>query len=393
MPVFKGKLLVIDDEDFVRDSVVGYLEDSLYEVLEADNGETGLSMFREHKPELVLCDLRMPRMDGLQVLKTVMEESPETPFIVVSGAGVMTDVVEALRLGASDYLVKPLADMAVLEHSVRRNLERLRLLNENRAYRHELEDTNRRLQETLDLLEMDLQAGRKIQQMMLPEQQLKLGGFNYCHHIIPSHYMSGDFVDYFELAQDKTLFYIADVSGHGVSSAIVSMQIRDFISRIPDNSDQLTGVQEPTPSQILKGLNKHLLNIGLERHATLFMGIICEDTNRMQYCCAAHFPTPIVFTEKDGEALPTDGMPVGMFQEIELTDRSMSLDSLSGIFLCSDGVLEILEDADLAQKEAGLLDLIVKGNNTIDKLFAALELNIVQEVPDDITLLTINREA
>lgn len=391
MPVFKGKLLVIDDEDFVRDSVVGYLEDSLYEVIEADNGEDGLTAFREHKPEIVLCDLRMPKMDGLQVLQTIMEESPDTPFIVVSGAGVMADVVEALRLGASDYLVKPLADMAVLEHSVKRNLERLRLLKENQKYRSELENTNNKLQETLDLLEMDLQAGRRIQQLMLPENDKQLGSFKFCHHIIPSHYMSGDFVDYFEFGLDKTLFYIADVSGHGVSSAIVTMQIRDYLGRIPDDALGLTGFEEPSPSEILDGLNRHLLKIGLQRHATLFLGVIDEKALKMSYCCAAHFPTPIIITDSDAEALPTDGMPIGMFEAVELTSRELDLTDCKGVFLCSDGVLEILEYDNLVQKESGLLELITKGNNTIDKLFTALELNFVQEVPDDITLLTINR--
>ena len=107
MDQIEATLLVIDDEEPVRSTIVAYLEDSGYNVIEASNGEEGLKMFFEHQPDLILCDLRMPRMDGLVVLERVIAHSAEVPFIVVSGAGVMNDVVDALKLGASDYLFKP----------------------------------------------------------------------------------------------------------------------------------------------------------------------------------------------------------------------------------------------------------------------------------------------
>ena len=93
-------VLCIDDEEMIRLSIGDYLEDSGYTVLKAENGKVGLEMFREHRPDIVLVDLRMPEIDGLEVLATVREEAPEIPVIVVSGTGVIKDVIEALRLGA-----------------------------------------------------------------------------------------------------------------------------------------------------------------------------------------------------------------------------------------------------------------------------------------------------
>ena len=129
MPKTSATLLIIDDDEVVRASLAAYLEDSGFSVLQASNGQQGLQVFEQDTPDLVICDLRMPQMGGLELIRQVTERSPQTPVIVVSGAGVMNDAVEALRLGAADYLIKPLEDLAVLEHSVRRALDRARLLD------------------------------------------------------------------------------------------------------------------------------------------------------------------------------------------------------------------------------------------------------------------------
>ena len=105
----KPTILVIDDDDTVRKSFCLFLEDHNYTLLEASNGEIGLALFETEKPDLVVLDLRMPEVDGYQVLKQVSATSPDTPLIVISGTGRIQDVVEALHLGAWDYLLKPIS--------------------------------------------------------------------------------------------------------------------------------------------------------------------------------------------------------------------------------------------------------------------------------------------
>jgi DNA-binding NtrC family response regulator len=146
-----GKILVIDDEPVIRESIATYLEDSGFTVLQAADGIEGLAMFRAEHPDLVMVDLRMPGIDGLEVLSSVTRESPDTPTVVVSGTGVLQDAVEALHLGALDFVTKPILDMAVLEHAARKALERSRLQFENRRYREHLEEEIRR--RTQDLSE------------------------------------------------------------------------------------------------------------------------------------------------------------------------------------------------------------------------------------------------
>lgn len=134
-----AKILVIDDEAAIREGIAGFLEYADFTVLQAGNGRVGLEVFQREKPDLVMLDLRMPEVDGLAVLAEVTRAAPETPVIVVSGTGVLGDAVEALRLGAWDYILKPIQDMAVIEHAINRSLERSRLLAENRRHQEYLE--------------------------------------------------------------------------------------------------------------------------------------------------------------------------------------------------------------------------------------------------------------
>lgn len=134
-----SRILIIDDEKAIRDSFGAHLEDCGYEILTAEDGRVGLSLYEEEQPDLVLVDLRMPEVDGLQVLERIRRASPLTPLIVASGTGVIADAVEALHCGAWDYLLKPIEDLSMLTHAVQAALEKGVLKRENRAYREHLE--------------------------------------------------------------------------------------------------------------------------------------------------------------------------------------------------------------------------------------------------------------
>ena len=133
-------ILTIDDDAAVRDSFRLYLEDFGYRVIEADDGLSGLETFREQRPDLILLDMRMPQLDGLGALEIIHREDPELPVVMVSGTGVIGDVVTAINLGAKNYVIKPIEDLSILLHVVEKELEQARLIRENRQYRHQLEE-------------------------------------------------------------------------------------------------------------------------------------------------------------------------------------------------------------------------------------------------------------
>ena len=134
-----SRILIIDDEKVIRDSFGAHLEDCGYEILTAENGRVGLSLFEQKQTDLVIVDLRMPEVDGMQVLQQISRVSPLTPLIVASGTGIITDAIDALHCGAWDYLLKPIEDLSILTHAVGAALEKGQLKKENQKYRAHLE--------------------------------------------------------------------------------------------------------------------------------------------------------------------------------------------------------------------------------------------------------------
>ena len=132
-------LITIDDEESVRSSVAAYFEDCGFTVIQASDGRDGIGKILALNPDVVITDLRMPLVDGLQVVDAVRQLDDNMPIIVLSGTGVLSDATEALRRGAWDYLSKPVADLEELELVVVRCLERARLVRENRDYHQNLE--------------------------------------------------------------------------------------------------------------------------------------------------------------------------------------------------------------------------------------------------------------
>ena len=175
------RILTIDDEYMVRRTIADFLEDIGYDVLEAENGRHGLEIFHTEKPDAVLVDLRMPEVDGLDVLKNVTQTSDETPIIVVSGTGVLHDAIEALRRGAWDYVTKPIEDMAILEHALEKALERARLIKENRRHeehlRMEVRSRTYELKQAVDRLEEEVAVRKKTEEELttsLKEKEILL---------------------------------------------------------------------------------------------------------------------------------------------------------------------------------------------------------------------------
>lgn len=133
------KVLVVDDEELIRLNFKCSLEDSGYQVVTASNGADALDLFRLEQPDIVLTDLKMPEMDGSTFISLACQINADTPLIVVSGAGSLSDAIDAIRKGAWDYLSKPIQQMEELDVVIKRNLQRSWLMVENRHYQQHLE--------------------------------------------------------------------------------------------------------------------------------------------------------------------------------------------------------------------------------------------------------------
>ena len=134
----KPRILVVDDEAAVRDSLKMTLEYDGYDVTLAATGEEGVKLIEREAPDLVFLDVKMPGMDGLEVLQKVRHLAGVTPIVVISGHGDISTAVEATRLGAFDFIEKPLERERVLV-TVRNAVDTRRLKTENRSYRKDAE--------------------------------------------------------------------------------------------------------------------------------------------------------------------------------------------------------------------------------------------------------------
>lgn len=386
-------LLTIDDDAIVRDSIVSYLEDSGFTVHSAASGAEGLRLFRAHAPAVVICDLRMPDLDGLRVLAELTRESPATPIIVMSGAGVMHDVVEALRLGACDYLVKPILDLAVLEHAIRAALRRVHLELENARYQEELELANRELASHLAVLRADHEAGRRAQIQLLPEPESRFGSYHFSHTILPSLYLSGDFLDYFEIDERYIGFYLADVSGHGAASAFVTMMLKSLMNQ-PLRAYRSRGetlILEP--AALLEWLNTEVLQANLGKYLTLFYAVLDRQEHRLQFANAGHFPRPVIAIDGQIRSLQAEGFPIGLFGWSRYEAQPLSVAPGFAMGLFSDGLMELLGEGDLATKQARLEALMLTEDLSIDALRARLRLTERATPSDDVSLFLIQRAA
>lgn len=101
------KILVIEDEETVRAALYDNLTYEGYQVLTSENGQTGIELFRESSPDLVILDVMMPGIDGLQVCRMIRAERSQTPIIMLTAKGAEIDKVVGLEIGADDYLTKP----------------------------------------------------------------------------------------------------------------------------------------------------------------------------------------------------------------------------------------------------------------------------------------------
>ena len=386
-----ARILTIDDEDLVREIITAYLEDSGFDVIQAGDGQTGIELIGREQPDLVLCDLRMPGMDGLQVLATVTRDFPELPILVVSGLGGMSDAIQALKLGAWDYVTKPIEDMAVLEHAINHALERARLRRENREHREHLEAVNDQLQQTLRRLQEDEAAARRIQFQLLPENDKAYRNYRFSRHLLTSQYLSGDFVDYFAIDGEHLGFYIADVSGHGVSSAFVTVMLKSYMSRYRELYRQNRDKGILNPAETLSRLNREIFGCHMDKYLTMFYGVIQWPNNRLSYSSGGQFPFPILFDGEQASYLGKKSLPVGLFDFASYQTESLDLPKKFAMALISDGILETLPQATLRDKQAFLLDRIQNTDLDIENLIQVLGLDCAGPLPDDVTLLLVKR--
>jgi two-component system nitrogen regulation response regulator NtrX len=135
-----GKILIIDDERSIRSTLRDILEYEKYEIAEAEDGQKGIELFEKESVDLVFCDIKMPKMDGMEVLMKIMEINDEVPIVMISGHGNIETAVECIKKGAFDYIAKPI-DLNRLLITTRNALDKKVLVKETKQLKRKISKT------------------------------------------------------------------------------------------------------------------------------------------------------------------------------------------------------------------------------------------------------------
>lgn len=301
-------------------------------------------------------------------------------------------VAKYFRLGAIDVLLA--GDTSeMLEQTMTRLAQVATIRQQQVIDRAKLESTNDELQESLRLLKQDQIAGLEVQKSLMPESPLSAGEYQISHSIVPSLYLSGDFVGYNVVLGRYLLFYFADVSGHGASSAFITVLLRFMVGRVirRHQLQEDYAALAMAPQGLIEHINSQMLATGLGKHMTLFAGSVDMDNNVMRYVVGAQLPLPILVVDGEAVFLPGKGKPVGIFEDVTWHVEELEIPERSSLVLLSDGVFDLFPEAQIADKEAAILKLLGTRSGTLDALKEALQIDYIEEPQDDISLLLMTR--
>jgi len=300
--------------------------------------------------------------------------------------------VEYFRLGVADVWFDGMTQPELSESFARlQNISDAKY--EGRAYSHELEKANAELQESLRMLKQDQMAGLEVQKSLMPESPLAFGEYEISHSVTPSLYLSGDFVGYNFVLGRYLLFYFADVSGHGASSAFITVLLRFMIGRVIRRhitENDYTALNE-APEGLLEHVNNQILATGLGKHLTIVAGCLDTETSKLRYVVGAQLPRPILIVDGVAKYLSGKGKPVGIFEEASWQVEEITLPKRCALVLLSDGVFDLVPDKDLSDKEQTLLRFLAVSSDDIESLKQALSVDFIEDPRDDISMCLLTR--
>ena len=301
-----------------------------------------LSLARE------LCDRVLPELvccADLSWAAEIAEGYQRAPVVLLSSEAADVGVLlNSLRSGLADVWQPPLSD-----EFLRERIDSL--LARAQARRS---DSEARLNEHVVELQRDQRAGRYIQMGMLPPNPMAIEQYRLSHRILPSLILSGDFVDYFRITDRYFAFYVADVSGHGASSAFVTVLLKNFSRRLRREyrPSMLT-----EPGEILEWINRELLEQNIDKHAAMILAVGNLESNELRLANAGHFP-PAILVRANGkpEFLDQRGKPVGLFDQVGYDARAVRMGTGDRLVMFTDGILDSMAGGSLEEKEACLLN-------------------------------------
>ncbi len=359
------KILVVDDDEHNRKYYLQVLARSGYSADEAPSGEKAVELIEKNSYHLVLSDLQMYRIGGLDVLKAAKDKNPHTQVVILTGYGSIPTAVKAMQKGAFDYLSKPVKKDAFLIR-VEKALEQFDMQTR-------LQEQQVQIEAYQEMLRRDLDLAKTVQDSLIPQNfkndRIKIG-FEY-HPMIG---IGGDFCSVHQDNENHLYLNMADVTGHGIAAALIVNRVYNELNTIIKRN--------PMPKDILTEINDFFYftfgHLGL--YLTMASIQLDFSTNTLYYAGGAH--PPILHVKSDGKNVSTmesQNTIVGFQKSERLTMRQERVTFNPGdrFVVYTDGLIEA-EDSD--KTEFGLDGLLVSLRSHASQPVAQLCSSVVNDV-------------
>jgi sigma-B regulation protein RsbU (phosphoserine phosphatase) len=351
------RVLVVDDDAFNRESLSRRLSRRNFEVETAVDGQAALDALEEAEGkkafDLVLLDVMMPGLSGLEVLQRLRQtrDAIDLPIIMATAQDASSDVVEALGMGANDYVTKPL-DFPVVLARVETQIALRRAVQRTKALEKDLTRQNAELVEAARRSRREMDLAAKVQATYLPKSpamQTRSARFDWLHR--PCEALAGDSLNICQLSDEHVAFYLFDVTGHGVAASLTAVSAARLLTPADDpnsilveraNGDPLCAPGCPvSPDGVARQLNTRFAFTGeTMQFLTLFYAVLHEPTRSLSYVCAGHPPPLLVRRGQPLTELETTGSPVGLQNDCE--SRTLQLAPGDRLLIYSDGAIEAI---------------------------------------------------
>jgi serine phosphatase RsbU (regulator of sigma subunit) len=314
-------VLIVDDNPANVEIFQMRLEANGYDTITATDGAAGLAKARENQPDLVLLDIMMPKMDGIEVCRHLKGDTslPFMPIIMVTAKADSKDVVAGLNAGADEYLVKPVNHAAL----VARVKSMLRIKS--------LHDT---VLEQSAQLKTQLKTASKVQSLFWPKIPDLRAGSHIWAVSVPAAYVGGDLFDVIPLLDDSVLIYVADVSDKGVPAALIMAALSTKIRGEAQIHSQI--------DTLLETVNNSTYELTSEEgfFATIVLARYWPSSGKMELTLAGHIP-PLRIAERGVDRLPQiNGISLGLTPDVKYEKIEIFLTPGESILLFTDGVIE-----------------------------------------------------
>ena len=367
-----ARVLVVDDEFGMVRAVERVLA-SAHEVVGSHSSTEALALARRFDPDLIILDVRMPDIDGFELMTRLKAERPSVDIIVMTGSLDDLDqkLIRAIRGRAFYFIQKPF-DREVLQTLVERCLElRWRRL-EGRQH--------------VERLERELAEARAFQQGLLPSPDMLIDQLSVSCRYVSCAELGGDLCDYVSIGPGRVALLIADVMGHGVSAAMLTGVVKSaFRASNPDGYE---------PRAVVHRLWNNMDAFGSERFVTMFAAIVSVEEGRVDYVNAGHPSGMIVSSTHGVSRLPSTGPLVSpAFPDSRWQQRSVAFNRGDLLFLYTDGVSDALAGPDDCGEEPIVRLLQQHANGGDGHLLDSILATVREQVgslpqPDDLTLLS-----